>query len=176
MNTRIWRWPVLSLALLVGCASQPGVFNDHAPSSERMPPTNPGGGNGNNQDTGILDCYSFTDNSADLTLLNPNDVEVLHYTDTELAAQGEARNILMVFTNHSGTPITPVAGSGTEFSMSEFGDMFFDNDAGARRFFEEASFGDLSLTGTVIGWMDFADSTTSNLSVNGGGFLALADQ
>jgi hypothetical protein len=132
-------------------------------------------GNGN-QDVGVDDCYTFNDNSADLTLLNPNDVEVLHFNDTDLAGGGKAKNILFIFTNHSGEPIVNNDANSTEFGMAEFGERFFNNDDGARRFFEEGSFGDFSLTGTVVGWMDFEDSTTANLSVNGGGFMALADQ
>ena len=154
--------------LLSGCLEESPVYSDmNYNDSAKMPPTNPGN---KQDDSGEEYCYNFNDNSLDLELLNPGAVDVLHYDNENTTGPGRPLNILFVFTNHSGVPIVDNPASSVEFDMLAFGDAFFENADGARYFFEESSFGDLSFTGTVLGWMDFADSGTSNLSVNGGGF------
>jgi hypothetical protein len=153
---------VLSIAML---ACSPPVIDSHALDYDTHA-----------RQSEVQDCYVLNDTSASLQLLNPDQVEVHHFTNTSIAPKSEVLDILFIFTNHTGAPIPEESVYSTEFGMTEFGDLFFKNPSGTRAFFEESSFGSLSITGTAVGWMDFTDSSTGNLSLNGGGFLSLAQQ
>jgi hypothetical protein len=130
-----------------------GATTSAGPTSTAGGGTTSTGGTGGSQNLPTIGCTTELSTASTHTETVVSDM-VIDYTLDDPPARDHYRVAILMFDAQSVPPEDPSGWSYTEYTPSQLGEAYFKDPDGVAHFMAEASYGNVSLEGTVVGWID----------------------